>query len=266
MNCRDARELLHAYADDELDVVHARDLDAHLGLCQRCDTALQSVRATKAAAAAPALYYKAPPQLLSNVMAATRAAAAAAGDSSARSPAPSRPPTARRPQPFRFAWGFGAGALAASVLLALGLLAYVEGRHDNKELAEVFTAHIRSLQPGHLTDVLSTDQHTVKPWLASRVDFSPPVRSMDTEGFHLAGARLDYLQGRTVAALVYQRGNHTINLFVWPGASGAESAETPASRDGFNTVHWTAAGMTFWAVSDLNADDLDRFARLYRAN
>ena len=130
-------------------------------------------------------------------------------------------------------------------------------------MPRVFTAHLRSLQPGHLIDVASTDQHTVKPWLAGRVDFSPPVRATDSADSHLAGGRLDYLQGRTVAVLVYQRGNHTINLFVWPAAEGGQGS---AERDGFNAVHWASAGMSFWAVSDLNPTDLERFAQLYRTD
>ena len=124
------------------------------------------------------------------------------------------------------------------------------------------TAHVRALQPGHLLDVVSTDQHTVKPWFAGRLDYAPPVRDFASEGFPLAGARLDYIGRRPIAALVYHRGRHVIDLFVWPRA-----AERPnlggLSQSGFAVLRWQRDGMVFCAVSDVNGDDLARFAELW---
>jgi anti-sigma factor RsiW len=116
-----------------------------------------------------------------------------------------------------------------------------------------------------LTDVPSSENHTVKPWFAGKLDFSPPVVDLGAEGFPLVGGRLDYAAGRPVAALVYRRGKHLINLFVWPSASAHESAEAAGSRQGYNLLFWTRGQTTFWAISDVNAAELRRFAGLVRA-
>jgi anti-sigma factor RsiW len=129
---------------------------------------------------------------------------------------------------------------------------------------EVLTSHLRSLMPGHLMDVVSTDQHTVKPWFDGRIDFSPPVNDFAADGFRLVGGRLDYLAGRPVAALVYQRRKHIVNVFVWPAADGSQSAVESTAHDGYNLLHWRRGGMNYWMASDLNAQEMGDFARLLR--
>lgn len=152
---------------------------------------------------------------------------------------------------------FGIGmALAASLVLFLAPVQRVD-------LSEAVVAgHIRALQPGHLMDVASTDQHTVKPWFDGRPDFAPPVNDLRETGFPLTGGRLDYLEGRPVAALVYQRNKHLIDVYVWPD-TGA-TVPSSGTRSGYNYQRWNADGMAFWAVSDLGPDELADFARLHR--
>ena len=158
--------------------------------------------------------------------------------------------------------GFGTGA-ATAWGLALVLLAVPMAPQDALSEA-VTTNHVRSLMASHLADVASTDQHTVKPWFAGKLDFSPPVVDLAAEGFALTGGRLDYLDGRTVAALVYRSGPHVINLFVWPTADAKVQAPAFSARQGYQLVHWAQGGMQAWAVSDLNAAELQNFASLLR--
>jgi anti-sigma factor RsiW len=159
------------------------------------------------------------------------------------------------------AW-FGTGA-ATAWGLALMLLATPMPPQD--ALAEAVTAnHVRSLMASHLADVASSDQHTVKPWFAGKLDFSPPVIDLAAESFPLTGGRLDYLDGRTVAALVYRSGPHVINVFVWPAADAKAQGPVFSTRQGYQLARWAQGGMQAWAVSDLNAAELRRFASLLR--
>jgi anti-sigma factor RsiW len=156
---------------------------------------------------------------------------------------------------------FGGGFAVAACLALVLLLPETSGLAD-----AVVSDHIRALQPGHLIDVVSTDQHTVKPWFDGRLDFAPPVKDFKAAGFPLQGGRLDYLDGKQAAALIYQRGRHVIDLFVWPEGSHPGAGATAGSLHGYNYVRWHADGMAFWAVSDLEPDQLGDFVRLMQTN
>ena len=238
--CADRLLLIQAHQDDELDAASSAELMAHEAGCPGCAAMQAELGALSRGLRAEMAAHAAPDALRDRLASRFRAA---------------RPPTAARTRLVRPAAAFGLGALlAASVML---LLPGPGGQAD-----EIVAAHIRALQPGHLTDVLSTDQHTVKPWFDGRVDFAPPVRDLTQFGFPLIGGRLDYLHGRPVAALVYRRDKHLIDLFVSPGTAVAGGA---SERQGYNMVGWSEGGMVFQAVSDLAAADLAAFARDWRA-
>jgi len=247
VNCRETERLLPAYVDDELDLVHSLEVEEHLGECRACASALRQQRTLKEAMAGHAPYYTAPVELRELV---ERQAAAHFGSADL---APSRPSR-------RSSWRAGRWlALAAASVFAVAVIWRVAPRPlrpipDALE-SQVVASHVRSLLASHLMDVPSSDHHTVKPWFTGKLDFAPEVPDLSGQGFTLAGGRLDYLNGRTVAALVYQRRNHTINLFTWPSQTADQAVER-SPRDGFHVLHWSRGGMEWWAVSELNADEL----------
>jgi anti-sigma factor RsiW len=252
MNCDHVRPLLDALCDGELDLVRQLELEAHVRTCPGC-----ALRATQAAARRGTLRaslprFAAPPEFRGELRSLLRAA---------DSPAP------RTSRPFpvrRVLWNWGGVAALLAVALALGYSWGATRTRANALLDEAVSDHVRSLQGAHLMDVVSTDQHTVKPWFIGRVDFSPPVVDLAAEGFPLAGGRLDRLGGRPAAALVFRRRLHSINLFVWPAAGGAVPAHA-ASQFGYNASGWSKGGLDFLAVSEIPAAELDQFIQAYRA-
>jgi len=246
VNCRDVEARIGAYLDRELAAAEAADVAAHLQGCTACGALLDRHRALGAAVREAFPPLRAPDVLRMRVRDAVRAAAPRAG--------------ADRP-----AWWRPLTVAAAVVLVVAGTWRIASDRAAATVVSEeVLAAHVRSLMPGHLTDVASTDQHTVKPWFDGRVDFSPPVTDEAAAGFPLLGGRLDYVAGQTAAALVYGRRLHRINLFVWPERGGAEGSAHD-ERNGYFLEHWTSGGMSYWAVSDLNRAELQSFVRLLQA-
>lgn len=158
-------------------------------------------------------------------------------------------------------WGFAGAGFACGVLVsAIVVLATGQSNNSGDLEEELTSSHVRALMANHLTDVASSDQHTVKPWFQGKLDFSPPVRNLSEEGFPLVGGRLDYAAGRPVAALVYRRHDHMINVFVWP-ASGPEH-RSEGVRQGYHIRQWRSGGMQFAAVSDLNVNELETLGKL----
>jgi anti-sigma factor RsiW len=247
VTCGEARALMHGYLDGELDVAHSLEVERHLAGCAACARAYQNLQTLSRTMAGGDLAYAAPVGLEARVRGALREAAKA--------------PPPPRALPWR---GLSLAAALAVVALLIGGWwrgALLPGADDTLT-GEVVASHVRSLMAGHLADVPSSDKHTVKPWFDGKLDFSPPVDDFAAEGFPLVGGRLDYLDNRPVAALVYMRQKHVINLFVWPVAGGPTALTQPASRQGYNVFRWSAGGMAYWAVSDLNPTELREFVAL----
>ncbi|MDB5985206.1 MAG: putative transrane anti-sigma factor [Nevskia sp.] len=255
MNCTEVRALLAVYGDGELDLPRAVALEQHLAGCADCTALLREQNALRSAIRTHAPYHRAPEALRARLHAALPAATDSDAPVAQRARRPRSTATLRR-------WS---GALAAALALAIGInLLYVAQRGDDALADEVVAGHVRSLQAAHLADVPSTDQHTVKPWFAGKLDFSPPVHDLADAGFVLTGGRLDYIDHRNVAALIYRHRQHVINLFVWPAGSDTDRGSSVKAREGYNLLHWTAEGDVWWAVSDLNAEELREFEQRLR--
>ena len=254
--CEEMRLLIQADVDGELSPSEAARVAVHLGRCAACAELQARLVALSERLRQEAPRFAAPDALRTAIR--SRIAAAATPEAQPDHAARRAALWSRLPRPW--AASFGAGfALAASLALVWALPGGGEGLADT-----VVAGHIRALQPGHLMDVASTDQHTVKPWFDGRLDFAPPVKDLKAEGFPLAGGRLDYLAGRPVAVLVYQRRQHAIDLFVWPDAGRNGGGPASGVRSGYGFRRWTQEGMAFWAVSDVSAQELDDFVRDWR--
>jgi anti-sigma factor RsiW len=224
VNCREAEPLLNPYLDGELDLVRALEVEAHIGKCGACAAILESEKQLTAAVS-KAPYYRATPSLRTRLES-------------------SPTPAWRRPAPWL--------AVAAAIVIAILAI----GRADRTG-SEIVQAHLRSLRAGHLVDITASGRRTVRPWFAGRLDYSLDVEDISGRGFSLAGGRLDSLNGRTVAVLVYQRGPHVVNVFVWPAEQRSERSPSSTVRDGLNLINWRAGGMNWWAISDLNLAELE---------
>jgi anti-sigma factor RsiW len=241
--------MIDAYIDGELDTTRAGELESHIATCGQCATGVQDRRALRSAVRQGGLYRPAPQSVRSAVLESVRAG----------SPQPTRIRTPR--------WAWAALAACITLMGAVGwLIAQGHGAvsTDTLIMREAVSSHIRSLMASHIADVATSDQHTVKPWFAGKLDFSPRVVDHASDGFPLTGGRLDYINNRPVAAIVYQRRQHTINLFTCPDTARPKTPTHSQDR-GYNAVTWTDGAMRYCAVSDVNRDDLDLFVNLVSA-
>jgi anti-sigma factor (TIGR02949 family) len=249
VSCDFTRTVLHGYLDGELDATGAAEFERHLEGCRECAVALGSEESLRSSLQRSSLYENAPLTLRKKVRVGLDAATAA-------------PVAARIP-----AWRWLAMAATILVVASVSWYAWQRPAPDISSTApftaaEMIDAHVRSLQPGHLTDVASSDQHTVKPWFNGKLAFVPPVKDFADEGFPLVGGRLDVLAGQNVAALVYARRKHFINVFVMPTKEPDTPIHTPGLRQGYQWRHWRRQGMEYCAISDAPDSDIYKLAQL----
>ncbi len=251
MRCDESEVMLHALIDGELDAGHARDVEAHVAGCAGCAEKFAAFRTMHDVMSAAPLKEIAPAHLRSRIDALL-----AAPEGRVVSMRQVLRPTRRS-----FFGGLAMGSALSGALAASLVFTVMRGDQEQTIAEEVVSAHIRSLQAGHLMDVETSDRHTVKPWFNGRVDVAPPVIDLTAESFTLLGGRLDYVDGEPVAAIVYQRRKHVINLFVAQHLGGKHPRPIAKSIQGYNCRHWTQNGLDLWAVSDIVGDELDEFVQ-----
>jgi len=257
MNDCDGREAaLNALLDGELDGLNASKWESHLRDCSTCAARFDEILSVRHLLGSARTEYGAPKSLRSKVEGML-----ASLEGTESGPEIAREAIGSPGKPRWRAWlGGGIGGALAAGLLALVVVPAV---HDPGIREDLVASHIRSLQADHLTDVATSNGHVVKPWFNGKIDFSPPVLDL-SDDFPLVGGRLDYVSGKSVVALVYRRRLHTINLFIAPGHPGVAAVPVMQRYRTYNIVHWSANDLDFWAVSDLNADELELFARKFR--
>jgi len=250
MNCQQTRPLIDPYADGEMDAAGILELEKHFHDCPACALAWHNAQNLKKALKQDALFFTAPAELRRTIKAELH----------------SQLKTESRWNVWNWNWLSAATTSVATACLALLLTVTLTRPSAEQRLTqEIVSSNIRSLMANHMLDVVSTDQHTVKPWFNGKLDFSPPVKDLAAQEFPLIGGRLDYIGGHSVAALVFQHRKHVINLFIWPvnGKDSKPASLTPIQ--GYNVIHWSEADMTFWAVSDLNGKELMDFVQDFAA-
>ena len=264
MNCKEVINLMDGYLDSELDPITSQTIEQHLRDCPSCDRAYTAHGSLMRAIGSASPYHKSPAGLRERIQFSLR-------EEIAEHPMRDLSQLAQRlsPKPQAGARTIHVGtpwnwlALAAAIIFAaiitFNLMPRLRPGADQLLATQLIASHVRSLMANHLTDVASSDQHTVKPWLDTKLDFAPAVPDLSGKGFPLVGGRLDYLDSRPVATLIYQRRKHFINLFVWPTESNAAKATKTISRQGYHLLHWADSDFNYWAVSDVNADELQTF-------
>lgn len=248
MNCTETRSRLHPYLDRELDLESVLAIEQHLASCAACRAIVERQSALQSGIRLHAEYHRAPRALTDRIR--------------AQIGTPARK-TWRWPRLQQWL-PLGAAVAATAVLSWTAAIQYASVPTDERIAEQVIAGHARAVLTAHRIDVASSDRHTVKPWLSSKLDFSPPVVDLANAGFALDGGRLDYLDNRPVATLCYRYRQHTIDLFVWPEQNARQAAGMRSmTRQGYNVLRWSDGGMAFWAVSDVNEGDLKAFAEAY---
>lgn len=249
MDCVRESELLSGYLDNELDAIRVEEIEAHLRDCVACRKQLEQALRLQSLVKERAPRYGAPAHLRSKILASVRAAQ----------------PSSRVRGWIPVGWFQFGGALAAAVLLSSVITYYsILPSNTDRIVDEVVATHVRSLITNHLTDVASSDQHTVKPWFNGKLDFAPPVMDLEAQGFPLVGGRIDYVNGRPIAALLYRHRQHWVSVFIWPDQPAMISAPHSFSKRGYNITRWNADGLIFSVVSDIAAKEQGDLVALLR--
>jgi len=260
---------MDGYLDGELDPITSQTIEQHLRECHNCDQAYKTHGSLIRAIGDATPYFKSPAALRERIQSSLREEIAARP---LRNVARDSQILFRRRRPelrtillgTPWNWLGLAAAIIFAAIIALNVVPRWQRPGADQFLAtQLIASHVRSLMANHLTDVASSDQHTVKPWLDAKLDFAPAVVDLGSEGFPLLGGRLDYLENRPVAALVYQRRKHFINLFVWPAESGTINRTNTITRQGYQLLHWIDSDFNYWAVSDVSNDDLQTFKQVF---
>ena len=269
MNCEEVISLMDGYLDGELDPITNQAIEQHLRDCGRCDQAYKMHGSLIRALGKATPYFKAPAELRKRIQSSlpkeTTRRPVRNGVPGAQVLVHKRQPKSRSTlSEIPWNWLGLAAAIVFAAIIVFNLLPRLQRPGADQFLAtELIASHARSLMANHLTDVTSSDQHTVKPWLDAKLDFAPAVVDLSPKGFPLIGGRLDYLDNRPVAALIYQRRKHFINLFVWPAASDTARSTRAISRQGYQLLHWVDSDFNYWAVSDVNQTELQEFKQLF---
>jgi len=260
---------MDGYLDGELDPITSQTIEQHLQECGRCDQAYKTHGSLIRAIGNATPYFKAPAELRKRIQSSlpkeTTRRPVRNGVPGAQVLVHKRQPKSRSTlSEIPWNWLGLAAAIVFAAIIVFNLLPRLQRPGADQFLAtELIASHARSLMANHLTDVTSSDQHTVKPWLDAKLDFAPAVVDLSPKGFPLIGGRLDYLDNRPVAALIYQRRKHFINLFVWPAASDTARSTRAISRHGYQLLHWVDSDFNYWAVSDVNQTELQEFKQLF---
>jgi len=269
MNCEETTKLMDGYLDGELDPITSQAIEQHLRDCACCDQAYKTHASLIHAIGNATPYFKASAELRERIQSSLRKETTGNpvrnGVRGAQVLIHKRQPEPRSilsEAPWN--WLGLAAAIVFAAIIVFNLIPRLQRPGADQFLAtQLIASHVRSLMANHLTDVASSDQHTVKPWLDAKLDFAPVVVDLSQKGFPLIGGRLDYLDNRPVAALIYQRRKHFINLFVWPAGSDAARSTKTMTRQGYQLSHWVDSDFNYWAVSDVNEKELEEFKQLF---
>lgn len=248
MRCEDCRELINARVDDELSATEVDQVDNHLASCAGCASEYRMLTDVHRVLTKADLKYQAPDLLQARIRGAISQTPVTVNHSRGGSPW----------------WRLAAAGVVVAAMSSMLTFAATRQRADIPIATEVTASHVRSLLPGHLTDIVSTNQHNVKPWFNGRVDLSPPVPDLASKGFALVGGRVDYVGGRTVPVVVYAIRQHLINVYSWPVPDGAVESPRTITRNGYHLISWRDGGMQHWAVSDLNEKELNQLVNGFR--